>query len=91
MIPPRIFGCVAFVHLHKNQRTKLDPCVVQCLFLGYAVHKKGCRCYDPTTKRTYVTMDVTFLESDTFYSPLVSNCSLQGEIQDEEQNWKRLD
>lgn len=28
MIPPRIFGCVAFVHLHKNQRTKLDPCAV---------------------------------------------------------------
>ena len=29
MLPPRIFGCVAFVHLHKDQRTKLDPCVVQ--------------------------------------------------------------
>jgi hypothetical protein len=28
MIPPRTFGCVAFVHLHKNQRTKLDPCAV---------------------------------------------------------------
>ena len=25
---PRIFGCVVFVHLHKNQRTKLDPCAV---------------------------------------------------------------
>lgn len=47
MIPPRIFGCVAFVHLHKNLRTKLDPCAVQCLFLGYALHKKGYHCYDP--------------------------------------------
>ena len=28
MIPPQIFGCVGFVHIHKNQRTKLDPCVV---------------------------------------------------------------
>ena len=76
MIPPRSFGCVAFVHLHKNQCTKLDPCVVRCLLLGYVVHKKGYCCYDPTTKRTYVTMDVTFLESDTFYSPSVSNSSL---------------
>ena len=25
MIPPRVCGCVAFVHLHKNQRIKLDP------------------------------------------------------------------
>ena len=29
MIPPQVFGCVAFVHLHKNQRTKLDPCAIQ--------------------------------------------------------------
>ena len=35
-------------------------------------------------------MDVTFFESDTFYSPSVSNSSLQGEIQDEEQNWIRF-
>ncbi|KAL6311416.1 hypothetical protein AAG906_035499 [Vitis piasezkii] len=34
MIHPWIFGCVLFVHIHKNQRTKLDPCVVRCLFLG---------------------------------------------------------
>lgn len=24
-LPPQIFGCVAFVHLQKNQRSKLDP------------------------------------------------------------------
>ena len=49
MLSPRIFGCVAFVHLHKNQRTKLDPCAIRCLFLGYGLHKKGFRCYDPNT------------------------------------------
>ena len=91
MIPPRIFGCVAFVHLHKNQCIKLDPCAVRCSFLGYVVHKKGHCCYDLITKHTYVTMDATFLESDTFYSPSVSNSSLQGEIQDEEHNWMRFD
>ena len=67
LIPPRIFGCVAFVHLHKNQRTKLDPCAIRCLFLGYASHQKGHQCYDLATKRTNVTMDVTFLESETFF------------------------
>lgn len=49
MLPPRKFGCVTYVHLHKNQRTKLDPCVVRCIFLGYAAHKKGYRYYDPST------------------------------------------
>ncbi|RVW79171.1 Retrovirus-related Pol polyprotein from transposon TNT 1-94 [Vitis vinifera] len=34
LLPPRIFGCVAFIHLHKKQQTKLDPCVIRCIFVG---------------------------------------------------------
>lgn len=68
IISPRVYGCTAFVHLHKNQRTKLDPCAVRCVFLGYAATKKGYRCYHPSSKRTYITMDVTFVESDMYYS-----------------------
>jgi hypothetical protein len=68
MLPPRVFGCVAYVHLHKHQRTKLDPCALRCLFLGYATHQKGYRCYDPSTSRLYATMDVTFLEFEPFFS-----------------------
>jgi hypothetical protein len=59
MLPPRVFGCVAYVHLHKNQRSKLDPYALRCLFLGYTVHQKGYRCYDPSTSRLYVTMDMS--------------------------------
>nr|KYP39292.1 Retrovirus-related Pol polyprotein from transposon TNT 1-94 [Cajanus cajan] len=91
MLPPRVFGCVVFVHLHKNQRTKLDPCAVRCLFLGYGVHQKGYRCYDPTTRHMYVTMDVTFLELDTFYFPMPSNSTLPGEMQEEELKWLTFD
>jgi hypothetical protein len=89
MLPPRVFGCVAYVHLHKNQRSKLDPCALRCLFLGYAVHQKGYRCYDPSTSRLYVSMDVTFLESEPFFS--VPNLVPQGETHDEEQNWVHFD
>lgn len=71
LIPPKIFGCVAFVHPHKNQRTKLDPCVVRCVFLGYGTNKKGYHCYDPATKYIYITIDVTFVQSKTFYSSSV--------------------
>ena len=87
MIHPRIFCCVLCVHIHKNQQTKLDPCVVRCLFLGYGVQKKGYRCYDPIAKRTYITVDVTFLESENYFPSLVSNSPLQGEIHGEERNW----
>ncbi|KAJ8642448.1 hypothetical protein MRB53_019142 [Persea americana] len=45
------------------------------------------RCYDLTTNRTYITMDVTFLESENFYASPVPNSSLQGETQVEEMNW----
>jgi hypothetical protein len=89
MLPPRVFGCVAYVHLHKNQRTKLDPCALRCLFLGYAVHQKGYRCYDPSNSRFYVTMDVTFLESEPFFS--APNSTIQGETQSEEHNWVHFD
>jgi len=87
LIKPRVFGCVAFVHLHKNQRTKLEPCAVRCIFLGYGTNKKGYRCYDPNKKRVYVTMDVTFVESDNFYSSQISTSPLQRETWDEEQKW----
>jgi hypothetical protein len=91
MIAPWVFGCVAFVHLQKNQWTKLDPCVIRCLFLGYTLHPKGYRYYDPTHNRTYVTMDVTFLETKPFFPSPESNSTRQGEITNEEQNWLRFD
>ena len=36
-------------------------------------------------------MDVTFLESETFYSPTTSTSTLQGAPQNEELNWLRFD
>ena len=40
---PKFFGCVAFVHLHKGLRTKLEPRALRCVFVGYALHQKGYR------------------------------------------------
>jgi len=91
MIPPMVFGCVVFVHLPKHQRTKLDPCAIRCLFLGYAIHQKGYRCYDPAQNRTYVTMDVTFLETKSFFPSPVPTSPRQGEIQGDEPNWLKFD
>ncbi|CAL2264786.1 unnamed protein product [Prunus armeniaca] len=52
---------------------------------------KGHRCYHPPTRRTYVTLDVTFLESELFFHDPSSNSTLQGEIRSEEQNWSNLE
>ena len=66
-LSPRIFGCVVYVHLQKNQRSKLDPCAVRCVFLGFNGQQKGYRCYHPPTKRLYIPMDVTFSETEKFF------------------------
>lgn len=61
------------------------------MFLGYAIHQKGYRCYDSATKRTHVTVDVTFLESETFFPASLPNSLRHGEISDDEHNWLPFD
>ena len=34
-LPPRVFGCVVYVHLPKRERNKLEPRAVKCVFVGY--------------------------------------------------------
>ena len=79
-LPPRVFGCVEFVHLHKHQHTKLTSHALQCVFVGYALHKKGYRCYHPPTRQMYITMDVVFHEDSMYFS---SESELQGEYHKE--------
>ena len=80
---PKVFGCVAFVYLQKGLRTKLEPQALRCVFVGYALHKKGYRCCHPPFRKLYVTLDVVFHENDMYYSAFES--SLQGENGDEVQ------
>jgi len=68
MLPPRVFGCSVFVHIPKANITKFDPCAEKCVFVGYAAHQKGYRCYNPITHCVYVTMDCDFLESEYFFN-----------------------
>ena len=81
-LPPHVFGCVAFVNIHKRQRNKLTPRALRCVFLGYATYQKGYRCYHPPSKRMFVTMDVVFHEDSMYFS---SEPELQGEHLEEVQ------
>lgn len=47
---PKIFGCVAFVHIHGPHRSKLDPQALKCIFVAYSSTQKGYRCYHSPTK-----------------------------------------
>ena len=53
---------------------KIDPKVEKCIFIGYALNKKRYKCFNPQTKKTFVSMDVTFLETQPwFYKTKISN------------------
>ena len=71
---------MAFVHLHKHQRNKLTSRALQCVFVGYALHQKGYRCYHPSTRQIFITMDVVFYEDSMYFS---FESELQGEYHKE--------
>ena len=83
-LPQKIFGCTAYVHVHSQHRTKLDPRSLKCIFLGYSPHKKGYKCYYPHTRKIYISRDVTFVENLPFYS----KTAVQGESTSEHQPWE---
>lgn len=65
---PRVFGCVAFVHVLDPGRDKLSPRARKCVFLGYSRTQKGYRCYHPESRRYFVSVDVIFFESTSYFT-----------------------
>ncbi|RDY07677.1 hypothetical protein CR513_08175, partial [Mucuna pruriens] len=66
-LPSCVFGCVAFVHSYNLRHGKLDPRSVKCVFIGYPSNKKGFKCYHPPSRWLFVSMDVTFHETQSFF------------------------
>jgi len=66
-VPPRVFGCTCFVRDHRPSVTKLDPKAIKCIFIGYPSGQRGYKCWSPSDRRTFVSADVTFWESNPFY------------------------
>ena len=59
----RVFGCVAYSHISKDERKKLDSKATKCIFLGYATQRKGYRLYNTETATIIHSRDVVFNES----------------------------
>ena len=60
----RVFGCKAFMHVPKDQRSKLDSKTNPCVFVGYGDEEYGFRLYDPEKKKVVRSRDVVFFEHE---------------------------
>jgi len=59
----RTFGSDAYVLLPKNQRQKFGPRTKRCIMIGYA-HKDGVyQLFNPSTRKTIESINVTFDEN----------------------------
>ena len=59
----RIFGCDAYAHLPKDERSSLDSKTRRSIFLGYGQGVKGYRLYDKAQKRIFYSRNVAFNET----------------------------
>jgi hypothetical protein len=56
----KVFGCDAYVHVPKENRSKLDKKAEKCIFIGYKDGVKGYKLWNPETKKTVYSRDVVF-------------------------------
>ena len=59
----KVFGCVAYSHIPKDERGKLSPKARKCIFLGYGDVTKGYRLDDPIKAPVIHSRDVAFDET----------------------------
>ena len=62
----RVFGCRAYVYLHKAQRSstsKLAARAIPGIFVGYPTEAKAWLVWDPVGKKVHTSRDVRFIEA----------------------------
>ena len=67
-LPPRVFSCVCFVHILTHGQDKLSTKATKCAFLGYSPLHRGYRCYSTNTNQYFISVNVTFFKSSSFFS-----------------------
>lgn len=65
-----MFGCVAYVHVPKDERGKLDSKTNKCVLLGYGSAQKGYRVYDHLTQKVFYSRNIKFDEREIASSPV---------------------
>ena len=71
----RFIDIIAYVHVPKGKRKRLDAKAEKCILVGYSHEQKGYKCYNPQTREVRVIQDVIFDEEASWYSSLTGTTS----------------
>uniref|UniRef100_A0A2N9HFB8 CCHC-type domain-containing protein n=1 Tax=Fagus sylvatica TaxID=28930 RepID=A0A2N9HFB8_FAGSY len=61
----RIFGCLTYVHISSEDRSKLDPKSKKCIFFSYEKGVKGYKLWDPVAQKVVISRDVELDELES--------------------------
>ena len=61
----RVFGCLAYMHVAKDQRSKLQSKSKPCIFMGYSKDEFAYRLWDLVDKKVVWSHDIVFMEDKT--------------------------
>ena len=61
----KVFRCKAFIHVPKEQRSKLDDKAIPCILIGYGNEEFNYKCWDPEMRKVIRSKDVIFHEDQT--------------------------
>ena len=67
------FGCEAFVHINKENRTKLEAKSNKCTFIGYGANNFGYHLYDYENHKIIRSRDVIFNEKVLYKNKMQEN------------------
>ena len=90
----RIFGFLAYIHIPKDKRKKLDSTSLKGIFVAYSLSSKAYRIYIKEGHRIEVSIDVIFNENITYKKskdiPVESNEEDISLLEEEEKHDKAL-
>lgn len=73
----KVYGCLAYAHITKQGRHKLDSRGKECIFVGYSNQTKGYRLWDPIKRDIIQTKHVEFVEDVYGYEYIYSKKILE--------------
>jgi len=71
-----IFGCIAFVHIVKQDKNKLEPKSCEGVLVGYGEVNKGYHCFIPQKRKMLVSRDVR-VDEQSFMNQHYSSWTVQ--------------